>query len=95
MKTKEEILKKHIPSQFDWLKKTDPKLIDNILKSMEEYANRQLQLAGVSNSLEHTTRIVKEEDDFIGCIDVTECCKIGPITNENYCPKCGKQIIKQ
>ena len=22
------------------------------------------------------------------------CCKIAPITDENYCPKCGKKILK-
>ena len=22
------------------------------------------------------------------------CCKISPITNENYCPNCGKKILK-
>ena len=22
------------------------------------------------------------------------CCKIEPITNENYCPNCGKKILK-
>ena len=27
-------------------------------------------------------------------IPVTDCCGIGPITNEKYCPECGKRIIK-
>jgi len=52
-------------------------------------------IGGVSGSLQHTTKIIRQEDYFMDYIDVTECCKIGPITNENYCPKCGKQIIKQ
>ena len=24
----------------------------------------------------------------------TSCCKIAPITNENYCPNCGNKILK-
>lgn len=24
----------------------------------------------------------------------TVCCGIGPITNENFCPNCGKKIIR-
>ena len=41
-----------------------------------------------------------EEDDWFSLnepitLEVTECCKIGPITNENYCPNCGKKIIKE
>lgn len=23
----------------------------------------------------------------------TECCKVGPITNEKFCPNCGKKIL--
>jgi len=27
-------------------------------------------------------------------LQVTACCGIGPITNENYCPSCGRRIVK-
>jgi len=26
-------------------------------------------------------------------MDVTECCEIGPITDQKYCSKCGKRIV--
>jgi hypothetical protein len=38
-------------------------------------------------------KLIETTDDFISC-DVTDCCNIGPIVNENYCPKCGKMIIR-
>ena len=37
------------------------------------------------------TTELKELDD----IPVTACCGIGPITNEKYCPNCGKEIINK
>ena len=49
----------------------------------------------VSGSLWWKTTIVTKHEDFVGWIKVTKCCKIGPITNENNCPNCGKRIIKQ
>lgn len=44
-----------------------------------------------------TTKIIQIEDDYFGdsvILDATECCKVNPITNENYCPNCGKKIIR-
>ena len=40
-----------------------------------------------------TTSLVKYEDNFVAPWKVTKCCKTGPITNEKYCPNCGKKII--
>lgn len=50
-----------------------------------------------------TTRVIEVEDRSIFfmtsiqgpvLIDVTECCKVGPISSENYCPNCGKKIVQ-
>lgn len=41
---------------------------------------------------EQTTRLIKGDSELD--MDIVECCKIGPITDENYCPRCGKKIIK-
>lgn len=40
-----------------------------------------------------TTTVINEMfmDDYYL---VTKCCGIGPITKENYCPECGRKIIK-
>jgi hypothetical protein len=48
-------------------------------------------------SLRWKTKIITEldEKDFFGYIDLTDCCKIGPIIDENYCPNCGRLIIKK
>lgn len=39
-----------------------------------------------------TTKVINVPDELVGRIDLVECCKIGPITNENYCAKCGAKI---
>ena len=39
--------------------------------------------------------IIGEPEDVFGTlinVDVTSCCKAGPIVEENYCPQCGKKI---
>ena len=56
-------------------------LIDELCERFKEKTNTQ------------STTLIKDEDEFIECI-VTACCKIGPITSENYCPQCGKKITK-
>ena len=27
--------------------------------------------------------------------DETKCCGVGPITNEKFCPNCGRKIIRK
>jgi len=50
----------------------------------------QLQQTGVSTCfLEDVT-----DDVFNMGYKQVSCCKIAPITDENYCPKCGKKILK-
>lgn len=50
----------------------------------------QLQQTGVSTCfLEDVT-----DDVFNMGYKQVSCCKIAPITNENYCPNCGKKILK-
>jgi hypothetical protein len=34
-----------------------------------------------------------ESLSFAG-INFTECCKVGPITKEKFCPKCGNMIVR-
>jgi len=46
----------------------------------------------------NTTELITEEEDYYGAmtnITKTKCCGIGPITNENFCPNCGRKIIKK
>ena len=50
----------------------------------------QLKQTGVSTCfLEDVT-----DDVFNMWYKQVSCCKIAPITDENYCPKCGKKILK-
>ena len=50
----------------------------------------QLQQTGVS-----TCFLEDYEDHFFEIkYKQVSCCKIAPITNENYCPNCGNKILK-
>ena len=47
---------------------------------------------------EKTTKLIIEKEDYYGCltnITKTKCCGIAPITNENFCPSCGRKIIRK
>ena len=47
---------------------------------------------------EKSTELITEKEDYYGAITnitITKCCGIGPITNENFCPNCGRKIIKK
>lgn len=58
---------------------------------LDKYTNSlQLRKTGVSTCfLEDVT-----DDVFNMGYKQVSCCKIAPITDENYCPKCGKKILK-
>lgn len=38
--------------------------------------------------------ILEQSNDITDCL-IVSCCKRGPITDEKFCPYCGKIIIKQ
>ena len=50
------------------------------------------------NPYKHLTRVITVDRNSGSIIakkmDIVECCKIGPIMNENFCPECGKKIIR-
>lgn len=52
----------------------------------------------IANQIENVkvgiTKLKTIQDDLVGEIDIVECCEIGPIIKENYCPNCGKKITK-
>jgi len=55
-------------------------------------------ITSVDYPSDNETELITEMDDvFNGCfteIIKTKCCGIAPITNENYCPNCGRKIKK-
>ena len=64
--------------------------IANIIAIAEKHIALQLQQTGVS-----TCFLEDYEDHFFEVkYKQVSCCKIAPITNENYCPNCGKKILK-
>lgn len=64
--------------------------VNSIRWEKKSIQNLQLQQTGVSGCfLEDVT-----DDVFNMGYKQVSCCKIAPITDENYCPKCGKKILK-
>ena len=58
------------------------------------------QLENRINELEEekTTEQIIEKYDYFGLItniNKTKCCGILPINNENFCPNCGRKIIRK
>lgn len=64
---------------------TDAKVL---AEAAQLYADRCVEEA------KGTTNVLPEYEEGLGTYDVTECCRFGPIVDENYCPECGKKIIK-
>jgi hypothetical protein len=65
-----------------WYKKQLDAAFENLRQIWQPGTTKVKELPGVIN-------------DALESITVTECCEIGPITRENYCPTCGKKIIRQ
>ena len=64
--------------------------VEWLIAFTENYQALQLQQAGVS-----TCFLEDCEDHFFEIkYKQVSCCKIAPITNENYCPNCGNKILK-
>lgn len=57
---------------------------------------KSVDLADVVGSLAttETCKVIPDNDEMFPC-DVTDCCGIGPIVREKYCPECGKKIERQ
>lgn len=84
--TNEEFLKDICPNHTDKSKWNKSEL----LHILDKYQALQLQQTGVS------TCFLEDCEDHLFEIKYKQvsCCKIAPITNENYCPNCGKKILK-
>lgn len=64
--------------------------VEWLIAFTENYQALQLQQTGVS-----TCFLEDCEDHFFEIkYKQVSCCKIAPITNENYCPNCGNKILK-
>ena len=59
--------------------------------------NKQLKERIKELESEKSTELITEKEDYYGAmtnITKTKCCGIAPITNENFCPKCGRKILR-
>ena len=62
-------------------------LIDDVSEEVIDYILYRLE-----KETKFTERTVIF-DEFVGQIDITKCCKVGPIQYDKYCANCGKKII--
>lgn len=84
-----------ILSNEEGLSKHGATLIEGYAVGLDdELVNSSDVIPNVSVSL-LTTKIIREKNDLVGFIDLVDCCKRGPITDEKYCPYCGKKIERQ
>ena len=81
---------------------------DNLIVFINEHIKSGSEKLRFFNLLDkHTNSLQLRKTDVSTCFleDVTDdvfnmvykqvsCCKIAPITDENYCPNCGKKILK-
>ena len=85
-----ELFKKFVKRIDDDFGYDNEKLARDLQKIAEEHQALKLQQTGVS-----TCFLEDYEDHFFEVkYKQVSCCKISPITDENYCPKCGKKILK-
>ena len=89
--TKIEILNKYKKQKHNTYRECDViNAMEKYLEYYKQYQALQLQQTGVS-----TCFLEDYEDHFFELkYKQVSCCKIAPITNENYCPNCGKKILK-
>jgi len=73
-------------------------MIDGWLRGELTTINTREELIETAMSNNSTRVIEVDEEWFEGQtfkMDVVECCKIGPITNQKHCSNCGKLIIRE
>lgn len=62
----------------------------NLLKDKDKKQEEAIK----TNTLKATTLKQVEPNNPMLAMLATECCGIGPITDENYCSKCGAKIVR-
>ena len=78
-------------------------LPDSEVEGLEVEANLKAKIEELESRIteleeQKTTELIIEKEDYYGCltnITKTKCCGIAPITNENFCPNCGRKIIRK
>ena len=78
--------------------------INELIENMKAIAGEKIEpinsVSSVDYPSDNETELITEMDDVYGInipieITKTKCCGILPITNENYCPNCGRKIIRK
>ena len=83
-----------INDECDNLKQSDKAFFENIIRDIFSDVITDFK----ELEAENTTEIIIEKEDYYGSITnitKTKCCGIAPIINENFCPNCGRKIIRK
>jgi hypothetical protein len=69
-------------------------VIEHVSGYIETGTDRSWENYEIQIKKPNVTNLVIDNDPILGDTYLTECCKRGPITDEKYCPYCGKKIIR-
>ena len=93
--------KKSLAAEIIDIEKDKIKMLEETLKyvlSIKSEKIQQLESRIKELESEKTTELITEKEDYYGAmtnITKTKCCGIAPITNENFCPNCGRKILSK
>ena len=66
--------------------------MEDVLQRLKRLSQLEIRIKELESE-KSTELITKNEGSFYE-ITTTKCCGIGPITNENFCPNCGRKIVR-
>lgn len=70
------------------------KELEQTIENMKAIAGEKIEPINVVSSVDYTTELITKNEGSFYEITTTKCCGIGPITRENFCPNCGRKIVR-
>ena len=65
---------------------------------MKAIAGKKIDFVGTKTSVDliddNTTELITKNEGSFYQETITKCCGIGMITKENFCPNCGRKIVR-
>ena len=71
------------------------KELEQTIENMKAIAGEKIEPINTISSVDYTTELITKHEGSFYQETVTKCCGIGMITKENFCPNCGRKIIKK
>ena len=75
------------------------KELEQTIENMKAIAGEKVEPINVVSSVDYTTELITEMDDVYGInipieITRTKCCNISVNNDINFCPNCGRKIMR-